>query len=391
MIITLCIGVGWIMASHGKVLEMTARAEGGAAVSAAASREALAFQPFIDALTAHVALIDGDGGIVSVNNAWKRFADRNQDQEQAGYGVGCNYLRLLEGVRCCRLAEVPPDAKAEQDEAIAIAVAAGLRQVLAGQRDKFQLEYPCDSPTERRWFLLTITPFPSGQHLRAVVAHEELTALKLAQERALQQSEQLNAAFISAIDAIARFVEKRDPYTAGHQHQVSALCANIARHLGLAEERVQGLILGAKIHDIGKIAVPAEILGKPGRLSPPEFALIRYHPETGLDILQGIDFPWPIADMVHQHHERFDGSGYPQGLVGEAICLEARILAVADVFDAIISHRPYRAARAWAEGVAELQRGRGSAYDPAVVDACLAYLDEVAAQGGLPHSIGTPH
>lgn len=361
-------------------------------VVAAALAEAAAFQPFIDALTAHVALLDGGGGIVAVNAAWQRFADRNQAQPgtSGNYGVGCNYLRLLEGVRCCREMSEPPDAKAEQDEAIALAVAAGLRKVLAGENDKFQLEYPCDSPSERRWFLLTITPFPAGKLLRAVVAHEELTELKLAQERTLQQSEQLNAAFTSAIDAIALFVEKRDPYTAGHQHQVSALCAAIAARLGLSEAQLQGLLLGARIHDIGKIAVPAEILGKPGRLSAPEFALIRCHPETGLDILRGIDFPWPIADMVYQHHERFDGSGYPQGLVGEAICLEARILAVADVFDAITSHRPYRAARPWEDGVAELQRGRGSIYDPVVVDACLACLEETVVHNRRPMSVGTP-
>jgi putative nucleotidyltransferase with HDIG domain len=317
-----------------------------------------------------VALLDGDAAIVGVNQAWKRFSDANQNC-QANYGIGANYLALLEGVQVCGSGS----AKLTQDAAIAFQVAAGLRRVLAGEADKFQLEYPCDSPNERRWFLLTITPFPGAGILRAVVAHEDLTALKQAQEAALRQNEELADAFSSAVEAIALFIEKRDPYTAGHQHQVARLCEAIARELGLDEQRRRGLVLGAGIHDIGKIAVPVDILGKPGKLTHPEFEIIRTHPETGFEILRGIDFPWPIVDMVYQHHERLDGSGYPRGLAGEEICLEARIIAVADVFDAITSHRPYRPAKTWDTGIQELLSGRGLIYDSQVVDACLAYLE----------------
>ncbi|TCW32914.1 HD-GYP domain-containing protein [Gulbenkiania mobilis] len=331
--------------------------------------EARAFQPIIDALTAHVALLDGDATIVGVNAAWMRYADANQGH-QADYGIGLNYLALLEGIQGC----VPGDAKSEEDTLIARQVAQGLREVLSGRREKFQLEYPCPSPTESRWFLVTITPFPHPGQLRVVVAHEDLTALKQAQETTLRQTAQLAGAFSSTVDAIALFVEKRDPYTAGHQHQVAVLCERIARRMGLDAARRHGLVLGAKIHDIGKIAIPADILGKPGRLSPPELEIIRSHPETGYDILRGIDFPWPIADMVYQHHERLDGSGYPQGLQGDAICLEARIIAVADVYDAITSHRPYRPARPMETGLCELMDGRGRLYDREVVDAFIAVM-----------------
>lgn len=329
------------------------------------------FQPIIDALTAHVALLDGAATIVAVNRAWMRFSDANQNH-QANYGIGSNYLALLDATARCPCG--PCGGKAAEDGDVARRVAEGLRQVLAGSREKFQMEYPCDSPTERRWYLLTITPFPGGGALRAVVAHEDLTPLKLAQEASLNQAVQLAGAFSGAVEAIVRFIEKRDPYTAGHQHQVATLCQAMAETMGLPPRQREGLILGAKIHDIGKIAVPVDILCKPGKLSAPEMEIIRMHPQTGYDILQDIPFPWPIAAMVAQHHERLDGTGYPNGLKGDAICLEARIIAVADVFDAITSHRPYRPARDQACGIEELLSGRGRIYDSRAVDALLAYL-----------------
>lgn len=330
-------------------------------------------QALIDALTAHVALVDRSATIVAVNRAWRQFADANGGCLPE-HGIGQNYLALLDGMRRC----TPHTAKEVEDATTARRVAAGLRQVLNGDADCFRMEYPCDGPGEAHWFLLTITPLPHAGGLGAVVAHEDLTALRRAQDRALEHSAQLAASFSGTVNAIARFIEKRDPYTAGHQQQVARLCDAIARRLELPDERRQGLLLGASIHDIGKISVPLDILARPGRLSRPEHEIIRAHPQTGCEILEGIDFPWPIADMVHQHHERLDGSGYPQGLAGEAICLEARIICVADVFDAITSHRPYRAARSHAEGVDELLAGRGTRYDSTVVDALLAHLQAPA-------------
>ncbi len=174
-----------------------------------------------------------------------------------------------------------------------------------------------------------------------------------------------------SIQAIAATVEMRDPYTSGHQKRVAELAVALAREMGLSDERIHGLHLAGVVHDLGKISVPAEILAKPGKLTPVEFQLIQGHAQAGYEILKDIDFPWPIAAIVRQHHERFDGSGYPQGLKGEDILLESSILAVADVVEAMGSHRPYRPTLGVDVALREIERGRGSQYHPAVVDACL--------------------
>jgi HD-GYP domain-containing protein (c-di-GMP phosphodiesterase class II) len=146
--------------------------------------------------------------------------------------------------------------------------------------------------------------------------------------------------------------------------------------MALPEHRIQGLYLAGIIHDVGKINIPAEILNKPGKISKLQYQLIQGHAEAGYDIVKGVDFPWPIAQMVLQHHERLDGSGYPQGLKGEAILAEARILAVADVVEAMMSHRPYRAALGIDAALAEIENGKGGLYDPEAVDACIALFRE---------------
>ncbi len=185
-------------------------------------------------------------------------------------------------------------------------------------------------------------------------------------------SEALGRSALTAVKAISKTVEMRDPYTAGHQERVSTLATAIAARLGWTAERIEGVRLGAIIHDIGKIYVPAEILSRPGRLSVNEMAIVKAHPTVGGEILDGVEFPWPIRDMVEQHHERLDGSGYPKGLKGDAIIEEAKVLAVADVVEAISSHRPYRPALGIEAGLAEIERGRGTFYDPAIADACIA-------------------
>jgi HD-GYP domain-containing protein (c-di-GMP phosphodiesterase class II) len=179
-----------------------------------------------------------------------------------------------------------------------------------------------------------------------------------------------------SIRAIADTVDARDPYTAGHQRRVGELAVAIAREMGLPEEKIHGIHLAAAVHDLGKIHIPAEILVKPGKLSDIEFMLIKTHPQAGYDILKDVEFPWPIADIVRQHHERLDGSGYPQGLKGGQILLESRIMAVADVVETMASHRPYRASLGIRLALEEITRGRDSAYDPAVVDACLKLFGE---------------
>jgi PAS domain S-box-containing protein len=190
------------------------------------------------------------------------------------------------------------------------------------------------------------------------------------QQEQLRGVERLKAALIGTIGAVALTVEKRDPYTAGHQQRVAELCMAIGRKMDFAEDRLEGLRLGATIHDIGKIYVPAEILNRPGKLSAPEFEMIKSHPQVGYDIVKEVKFPWPVTDMILQHHERLDGSGYPNGLKGDAIIFEARILAVADVIEAMSSHRPYRPGLGIDAALEEIVRNRGRYYDPAVADAC---------------------
>jgi PAS domain S-box-containing protein len=186
----------------------------------------------------------------------------------------------------------------------------------------------------------------------------------------------LRKALGGTIEAMALTVETRDPYTAGHQRRVSNLARGIATEMGVSKDQIQGVRMAGVIHDIGKISVPGEILSKPGKISQNEFGIIKEHPQVGYNILKTVDFPWPIAQMVLQHHERMDGSGYPNGISGENILLEARILAVADVVEAMASHRPYRAALGIDLALNEISKNRGSSYDPKVVDACLRLFNE---------------
>jgi len=170
--------------------------------------------------------------------------------------------------------------------------------------------------------------------------------------------------------ALARAIEMRDPYTDGHQKRVSVLAEAIAKEMELPANVVEGVRFGGLIHDIGSIRTPSEILCKPGKLKPIEFEIIKNHSQAGYELLKDVDFPWPIAEMVRQHHERLNGSGYPQHLKGDAILLESRILAVADVVEAMSSHRPYRPALGLDQALAELESGAGILYDPVVVTAC---------------------
>lgn len=214
--------------------------------------------------------------------------------------------------------------------------------------------------------------FNAGEeYLFSVHIMEDITERKRAEQAVEASRTLLQASLEGTIQAVSHAVEARDPYTAGHQQRVARLAEAIARQLGLEEDRVQGIHYGALIHDLGKIHVPAEILSKPGRLTDNEYAIVKEHPEVGYAILKGIEFPWPVVDIIYQHHERLDGSGYPQGLKGDEICLEARIVAVADVVAAMSSHRPYRPGLDRDKTFAEVTANRGRFYDPEVVDACM--------------------
>jgi len=193
----------------------------------------------------------------------------------------------------------------------------------------------------------------------------------------MEAYEQQRKTLEGTIEAMARVVETRDPYTAGHQRRAAQLGCAIAERMEIPEEEVAGIQMAGFIHDLGKLRVPADILTNPGRLSDHELGIIKTHPQVAYDILKDIDFTWPLADIVFQHHERFDGSGYPQGLAGEDILIEARILGVADVVEAMASHRPYRPALGIETALDEISSHKGTRYAPEPAEACL----EVFADG----------
>jgi PAS domain S-box-containing protein/putative nucleotidyltransferase with HDIG domain len=204
----------------------------------------------------------------------------------------------------------------------------------------------------------------------------DITDRKRAEEDLQQSLKKLQKSLESTASSLASAVEIKDPYTAGHQQRVTELACAIATDIGLTNDQVEGVRITGSLHDIGKISVPSEILSKPGRLADIEFNLIKNHPQTGYELLKDIEFPWPVAQIVLQHHERMDGSGYPQGLKGEEILLEARILAVADVVEAMASHRPYRAALGIEAALVEISKNKGILYDHKVVDACIKLFTE---------------
>jgi putative nucleotidyltransferase with HDIG domain len=227
---------------------------------------------------------------------------------------------------------------------------------------------------ERRILSLTFAPVVDADYVN--VYGLDITERKRAEEELRQSYVQLQRTLEGTVNALVSTIEIRDPYTAGHQRQVTQLACAIAEEMGFPEEQIEGLRMAGLIHDIGKISIPAEILSKPVQLNELEWGMIKAHPQVGYDILKTTDFPWPVAQIVLQHHERMDGSGYPRGLSGEEIILEARILGVADVVEAMASFRPYRPARGIDEALEEISQNRGVLYDSQVVDACLKLFAE---------------
>jgi len=187
---------------------------------------------------------------------------------------------------------------------------------------------------------------------------------------------QLESALMRTVKVVTALSEMRDPYTAGHERRVAEIAVAISAEVGFDARRQEGMRVAGHLHDVGKISIPSEFLSKPGKISAVEFLLIKGHAQAGFDVLKEVDFPWPVAQVALQHHERMDGSGYPNGLKGEAILLEARILAVADVMEAMSSHRPYRPGLGIEKALAEIERGRVSTFDPLVADACLTLFRE---------------
>lgn len=216
----------------------------------------------------------------------------------------------------------------------------------------------------------------AGNTLRYEGIIEDITSRKLAEEELKNTLEKLRKVLAGTIQAMSLTVEARDPYTSGHQRRVASLARAIAQEMGLSKDVIDGIRLAGVVHDIGKISVPAEILAKPTKLLDMEYRLIKVHPVAGYDILKEIDFPWPIAQVVLQHHEKLDGSGYPQGLKDGQILIEAKIITVADVVEAMASHRPYRPALGVDAALEEIEKNKGILYDTGVVEACLKLFKE---------------
>lgn len=215
-----------------------------------------------------------------------------------------------------------------------------------------------------------------GKISGVVLAFTDITPRKKAEEELKKSFEQQKIAMEGTVRSIAYTIETRDPYTAGHQRRVTKLACSIGEEMALSRDKIEGLRMSGELHDIGKIHVPAEILSKPGQLSDAEYNIIKTHPQVGHDILKTIEFPWPVATIVLQHHERMDGSGYPLGLKGKEILLEARILAVADVLEAMATHRPYRPALSIGDALKEISKYKGKLYDPKAAAACLKVFRE---------------
>ncbi|MDO9585300.1 MAG: HD-GYP domain-containing protein, partial [Syntrophales bacterium] len=209
---------------------------------------------------------------------------------------------------------------------------------------------------------------------------EDISSRKSAEKEREDSIERLRKALGSTVQALAVTAETRDPYTAGHQRRVTDLACTIATQMGLLTNQIDGIRMASMIHDLGKISIPAEILSKPTKLTNIEFMMIKTHPQAGFDILKDIEFPWPVARMVLEHHERIDGSGYPDGLTGDRLLIDSRIIAVADVVEAMASHRPYRPALGLEKALEEISRNRGALYDPGAVDACLALIEQEGYQ-----------
>ena len=235
----------------------------------------------------------------------------------------------------------------------------------------FDHEPHCKNGNHASW-VVTITAYPdaNGGIGGYVERFTDASAFRRVKEALTRSHDRLRRNMGAIIQAMSTTIEKRDPYTAGHQRRVAKLCRAIATQMGFTWERIQGLRMAAAIHDLGKIHVPSAILNKPGPMSAHELAIIQMHPCTAYDILKDIQFPWPLAETIYQHHERLDGSGYPRQLKGNQILLEARILAVADVVESIASFRPYRPQLGLEDALDEIESQKGVLYDASVVEVC---------------------
>ncbi|HEX68052.1 MAG TPA: HD-GYP domain-containing protein [bacterium] len=311
-------------------------------------KELKVFFEFLEAISDGIILLDKKGKVLYANQtSLQMFGFKHLEE-----GKGIDALSFVS----------PEDRKR---------VSRDLRLLIMGKGKK-----PAEYRVKKKngtgfWVEATGSKILIGKKPITLVTVRNISQRKKAEKMAQESLNKLKRIFEETVFALASTIEIRDPYTAGHQRRVAYLASVLGKELGLPEERIEGLRLGALTHDVGKIYVPAEILNKPTKLTSLEFGLIKQHPIIGYNILKGIEFAWPVREMILQHHERLNGSGYPCGLKGDQIIFEARILAVADVVEAMSSYRPYRPALELERALEEISRNKGKLYDPEVVEACI--------------------
>lgn len=255
-----------------------------------------------------------------------------------------------------------------------------------GKTNEYTILGTGDSGPCKAWYRTRIVPVERGGDIVSIMLiSTDITAQRKAEDKLKRSLELSQRIMEGTIQAMAKAVEMRDPYTAGHQRRVAKLASIIASQMRLPKSQIEGVRVAGTLHDVGKIYVPAEILSKPERLNEIEFNLVKEHPRVGYEILKNGEFPWPIAGIILQHHERLDGSGYPQGISEKKIRLEARILAVADIVEAMASHRPYRPALGINKALEEIEKNKGKLYDVAAVDICVRLFNRKKSH--LPLSI----
>ncbi|MCX7974421.1 MAG: HD domain-containing protein [Candidatus Aminicenantes bacterium] len=245
-------------------------------------------------------------------------------------------------------------------------------QSVLDRKEAACVDGPIDFAQKKMWLNTWIVPIldKKGEANSILAISRDINDRKKTEDEIKESCAKLRAAFRGIVKAMSSLVEVKDPYTAGHQRRVADLSTAMTTEMGLSKGQIDAIRMAGSIHDIGKICIPAEILSKPGQLHNLEWDPIKTHPRVGYEILKDIEFPWPVAEIIHQHHEKLDGSGYPQGLKGEEIMIEARILAVADVIEAMAYHRPYRPALGVDKALDEIWQKKGILYDPQVVDIC---------------------
>ena len=252
------------------------------------------------------------------------------------------------------------------------------KEVIISGKPKRNIIQPYTTPDGIRWLITDKIPYKDkeGKVTGVIGLAKDITVQRKAEQKLQQTFQKLKKTMDATIDTMSNMIEAKDPYTAGHQQRVSQLATAIAKKLNLSEDKIEGIRIASLIHDIGKIGLPTEILSKPSKLTDIEFSLIKGHSQIGYDILKSIDFPFPIAQIILQHHEKINGSGYPNKLKGDEILLEAKIIGVADVVEAMSSFRPYRPALGIDVALEEISQNKGILYDPKVVDICLKLFKE---------------